>query len=195
MVVNQMTTKIDNEGQGKLTPALGASWGHAPNFRLMLDWDPSRTFRWAVLVKSSSMPSASTPYQVMYGIFRLHQTLGYTVILLYLSPGHQRWNKGCHNQLITITTTHSYWRRKSFNFIWFRNNCGLILGLIVKIILQNSYAQRYRWFKYIMLWNFEPTTESQTKLYYQGDFLQGLCCIILKCLFKKLFIEGSSSSF
>lgn len=60
-----MTTKFDSKGQGRLTPALGTSWGHAPTLRLILDWDPSRSFRWATLIKSSSLPSGSAPYQVI----------------------------------------------------------------------------------------------------------------------------------
>ncbi|EFX81518.1 putative RAD51C [Daphnia pulex] len=63
VVTNQMTTKFDSKGQGRLTPALGTSWGHAPTLRLILDWDPSRSFRWATLIKSSSLPSGSAPYQ------------------------------------------------------------------------------------------------------------------------------------
>ncbi|XP_046439069.1 DNA repair protein RAD51 homolog 3-like isoform X2 [Daphnia pulex] len=64
VVTNQMTTKFDSKGQGRLTPALGTSWGHAPTLRFILDWDPSRSFRWATLIKSSSLPSGSAPYQV-----------------------------------------------------------------------------------------------------------------------------------
>jgi hypothetical protein len=37
VVTNQMTTKFDSKGQGRLTPALGTSWDHAPTFRLILD--------------------------------------------------------------------------------------------------------------------------------------------------------------
>ena len=59
-----MMTEFDSNGQGRLTPALGTSWGHAPTFRMILDWDPSRAFRWASLIKSSSLPSGSAPYQV-----------------------------------------------------------------------------------------------------------------------------------
>jgi len=65
VVTNQMTTKFDSCGRGYSTPALGTSWGHAPTFRLLLDWDPSHSFRWATLIKSSSLPSTSVPYQVV----------------------------------------------------------------------------------------------------------------------------------
>lgn len=65
VVTNQMTTKFDSSNRGYSTPALGTSWGHAPTFRLLLDWDPSHCFRWATLIKSSSLPSGSVPYQVV----------------------------------------------------------------------------------------------------------------------------------
>jgi len=71
-----MTTKFDSKGQGRLTPALGTSWGHAPTLRLILDWDPSRSFRWGTLIKSSSLPSGSAPYQVIVFVsFNINTTL------------------------------------------------------------------------------------------------------------------------
>ncbi|XP_062870282.1 DNA repair protein RAD51 homolog 3 isoform X2 [Trichomycterus rosablanca] len=38
VLTNQMTTKIA-DGQSKLVPALGESWGHAATHRLLLHWD------------------------------------------------------------------------------------------------------------------------------------------------------------
>ncbi|KAI9556763.1 D repair protein RAD51-like protein [Daphnia sinensis] len=73
VVTNQMTTKFDSKGQGRLTPALGTSWGHAPTFRLILDWDPSRSFRWATLIKSSSLPPGSAPYQKIARVVKLYR--------------------------------------------------------------------------------------------------------------------------
>jgi len=64
VVTNQMTTKISSSGLSFLAPSLGASWGHAPSQRILLDWDPSHSLRWATLIKSSSLPTASALYQV-----------------------------------------------------------------------------------------------------------------------------------
>lgn len=87
-----MTTKFDSKGQGRLTPALGTSWGHAPTFRLILDWDPSRSFRWATLIKSSSLPSGSAPYQVLPLYLCL---FNYFCQLLIVHKGYKGWHSGC----------------------------------------------------------------------------------------------------
>ncbi|XP_028825186.1 DNA repair protein RAD51 homolog 3-like [Denticeps clupeoides] len=50
VLTNQMTTKVWN-GQSKMVPALGESWGHAAAQRLILYWEGAR--RLAVLSKSS----------------------------------------------------------------------------------------------------------------------------------------------
>lgn len=86
VLVNQMTTRIDstvNSGSssadsmssGTLVPALGETWAHVPNHRLILQWDavgmtPVRT---ASLVKSNCRPPATCRYQVTEQGFRSYK--------------------------------------------------------------------------------------------------------------------------
>ncbi|XP_028839565.1 DNA repair protein RAD51 homolog 3 [Denticeps clupeoides] len=67
VLTNQMTTKVWN-GQSKMVPALGESWGHAAAQRLILYWEGAR--RLAVLSKSSSQMEATVPYQITEQGFR-----------------------------------------------------------------------------------------------------------------------------
>ncbi|MFT7797028.1 DNA repair protein RAD51 homolog 3 isoform X1 [Arapaima gigas] len=67
VLTNQMTTKVGN-GQSKLVPALGESWGHAATQRLILQWEGQQ--RLASLYKSPSHPEATVPYQITSEGFR-----------------------------------------------------------------------------------------------------------------------------
>ncbi|KAJ7997016.1 hypothetical protein DPEC_G00224540 [Dallia pectoralis] len=67
ILTNQMTTKVWN-GQSKLVPALGESWGHAATQRLILHWEG--TNRLASLYKSPSQMEATVPYQITGEGFR-----------------------------------------------------------------------------------------------------------------------------
>ncbi|XP_035289902.1 DNA repair protein RAD51 homolog 3 isoform X1 [Anguilla anguilla] len=61
VLTNQMTTKVVN-GQSKLVPALGESWGHAATQRLILHWEGQQ--RLASLCKSPTCKEATVPYQI-----------------------------------------------------------------------------------------------------------------------------------
>ncbi|KAJ8266543.1 hypothetical protein GJAV_G00131640 [Gymnothorax javanicus] len=67
VVINQMTTKIAN-GQSKLVPALGESWGHAAAQRLLLHWEDQQ--RLATLCKSPTYREATVPFQITGHGFR-----------------------------------------------------------------------------------------------------------------------------
>ncbi|XP_061105271.1 DNA repair protein RAD51 homolog 3 isoform X1 [Conger conger] len=67
VLTNQMTTKIVN-GQSKLVPALGESWGHAAAQRLILHWEGQQ--RLASLCKSPTYKEATVPYQITGDGFR-----------------------------------------------------------------------------------------------------------------------------
>ncbi|XP_036450294.1 DNA repair protein RAD51 homolog 3 [Colossoma macropomum] len=67
VLTNQITTKVLN-GQSKLVPALGESWGHAATQRLILRWDGAK--RLASLFKSPSQKEATVEYQITGQGFR-----------------------------------------------------------------------------------------------------------------------------
>ncbi|TRY99734.1 hypothetical protein DNTS_033604 [Danionella cerebrum] len=67
VLTNQMTTRLSN-GQSKLVPALGESWGHAATQRLILHWEGLR--RLASLYKSPSQMEATVQYQITSQGFR-----------------------------------------------------------------------------------------------------------------------------
>ncbi|XP_017538016.1 DNA repair protein RAD51 homolog 3 isoform X1 [Pygocentrus nattereri] len=67
VLTNQITTKVSN-GQSKLVPALGESWGHAATQRLILRWDGAK--RLASLFKSPSRKEATVEYQLTDQGFR-----------------------------------------------------------------------------------------------------------------------------
>ncbi|XP_043106119.1 DNA repair protein RAD51 homolog 3 [Puntigrus tetrazona] len=67
VLTNQMTTRVSN-GQSKLVPALGESWGHAATQRLILHWEGLR--RLASLYKSPSQMEATIKYQITVQGFR-----------------------------------------------------------------------------------------------------------------------------
>ncbi|XP_031427152.1 DNA repair protein RAD51 homolog 3 [Clupea harengus] len=67
VLTNQMTTKVWN-GQSKLVPALGESWGHAATQRLILHWEGTQ--RLASIFKSPSQMEATVPYCITEGGFR-----------------------------------------------------------------------------------------------------------------------------
>lgn len=67
VLTNQMTTRVSN-GQSKLVPALGESWGHAATQRLILHWEGQR--RLASLYKSPSQMEATVQYQITVQGFR-----------------------------------------------------------------------------------------------------------------------------
>ncbi|KAF5833892.1 DNA repair protein RAD51 3 [Dunaliella salina] len=59
---NQVTTRILENEQAKLVPALGESWGQAASTRVILNWQGNQRF--AYIHKSPSMPPAAAPYKV-----------------------------------------------------------------------------------------------------------------------------------
>ncbi|KAG5284973.1 hypothetical protein AALO_G00032550 [Alosa alosa] len=67
VLTNQMTTKVWN-GQSKLIPALGESWGHAATQRLILHWEGTQ--RLASIYKSPSQMEATVPYRITEDGFR-----------------------------------------------------------------------------------------------------------------------------
>jgi RAD51-like protein 2 len=52
VLMNQVTTKIDNTGGSTLVPALGQTWGHICTNRVILYWKDNKRF--AHLSKSPS---------------------------------------------------------------------------------------------------------------------------------------------
>ncbi|KAA0704074.1 DNA repair protein RAD51 -like protein 3 [Triplophysa tibetana] len=64
---NHMTTRLLN-GQSKLVPSLGESWGHTATQRLILHWEGSK--RLASLYKSPSQMEATIQYQITVQGFR-----------------------------------------------------------------------------------------------------------------------------
>ncbi|XP_061590652.1 DNA repair protein RAD51 homolog 3 [Cololabis saira] len=72
LITNQMTTRLRG-GQAQLVPALGDTWGHAPNVRLGLHWEGSQ--RVVAVLKSPGQPNAAVPYQITSEGFRdAHQS-------------------------------------------------------------------------------------------------------------------------
>ncbi|KAG8451752.1 hypothetical protein GDO86_003808 [Hymenochirus boettgeri] len=67
VLTNQMTTKI-GPSESMLVPALGESWGHTSNNRLILSW--SNRQRIAMLNKSPNQKEATAPYGIMHQGFR-----------------------------------------------------------------------------------------------------------------------------
>ncbi|XP_072515744.1 DNA repair protein RAD51 homolog 3 [Salminus brasiliensis] len=67
VLTNQMTTKV-SDGQSKLIPALGESWGHAATQRLILHWEGVK--RLASLCKSPNQKEATVQYQITGQGFR-----------------------------------------------------------------------------------------------------------------------------
>jgi len=64
---NQMTTQMWN-GQWKLVPALGESWGHSATQRLLLHWNG--THRLVSVFKSPNNMEGSVPYRITPQGFR-----------------------------------------------------------------------------------------------------------------------------
>lgn len=67
VLTNQMTTRVQGEGS-RLVPALGETWGHAANVRILLQWTGHK--RSASIVKSSSHAPTSVQYQINTDGFR-----------------------------------------------------------------------------------------------------------------------------
>ena len=59
----QVTTKIQEGQESKLTPALGDSWGHAASTRVILYWDSDQ--RYAHVFKSPSQPTHTVPFFIV----------------------------------------------------------------------------------------------------------------------------------
>lgn len=58
-----MTTRISKDSSvANLVPALGESWAHSANLRLLLTWRNNRRF--ASLSKSSYLPDATIGYRI-----------------------------------------------------------------------------------------------------------------------------------
>ena len=67
LLTNQMTTRITrdqvtNGTNSALVPALGETWAHSANMRIVLTWKNTR--RIANITKSSYMPDASIYYKI-----------------------------------------------------------------------------------------------------------------------------------
>ncbi|KXZ49172.1 hypothetical protein GPECTOR_23g99 [Gonium pectorale] len=64
VLMNQVTTKVLDNGTSKLVPALGESWGHAASTRVMLHWGAADNQRHAMLFKSPHLPPGDAAYAV-----------------------------------------------------------------------------------------------------------------------------------
>ncbi|XP_034534286.1 DNA repair protein RAD51 homolog 3 [Notolabrus celidotus] len=72
VLTNHMTTRLQG-GRSQLVPALGESWGHAPNIRLLLHWTGPR--RLAAIFKSSDHMDSIVQYHITSEGFRdAHQS-------------------------------------------------------------------------------------------------------------------------
>lgn len=67
VMTNQMTTRVQGDG-ARLVPALGESWGHAANIRILLQWTGSK--RTATILKSSSHVTTTIQYRINTDGFR-----------------------------------------------------------------------------------------------------------------------------
>ncbi|XP_072305489.1 DNA repair protein RAD51 homolog 3 [Eucyclogobius newberryi] len=67
VMTNQMTTRVQGEGP-RLVPALGETWGHAANIRILLQWTDFK--RTATIFKSSSHVTTTVQYQINTDGFR-----------------------------------------------------------------------------------------------------------------------------
>ena len=70
-----MTTRINRDNassasSSSLVPALGETWGHSANMRIILSWKNNR--RVASIVKSSYMPDCSVYYKINVNIVILN---------------------------------------------------------------------------------------------------------------------------
>ncbi|GIL55290.1 hypothetical protein Vafri_10852 [Volvox africanus] len=64
VLMNQVTTKVMEDGSSKLVPALGESWGHAASTRVMLHWGVHDNERHAALFKSPHLPPGNVAFTV-----------------------------------------------------------------------------------------------------------------------------------
>ncbi|GLC45214.1 DNA repair protein rad51c [Pleodorina starrii] len=64
VLMNQVTTKVLEDGSSKLVPALGESWGHAASTRVMLHWGSHDNERHAQLFKSPHLPPGDVAFAV-----------------------------------------------------------------------------------------------------------------------------------
>ncbi len=67
MITNQMTTRISRDSTSNgtnstLVPALGETWAHSANMRIVLTW--KNNVRFANITKSSYMPDATIYYKI-----------------------------------------------------------------------------------------------------------------------------------
>lgn len=67
-----MTTRIVKDAQSNTTtsslvPALGESWAHCANIRLLLSWKNNKRF--ASVVKSSYLPDKTIGYKITVSFF------------------------------------------------------------------------------------------------------------------------------
>lgn len=62
VMMNQVTTKVMDEQDSKLIPALGESWGHAATTRVILYWRDNE--RYAHVYKSPCLPPSTAHYLV-----------------------------------------------------------------------------------------------------------------------------------
>lgn len=68
VMTNQMTTRVQAGEESWLVPALGESWGHAANLRLLLQWAGLK--RTATIIKSPSHETRTVQYRVSAEGFR-----------------------------------------------------------------------------------------------------------------------------
>jgi hypothetical protein len=67
VITNQMTTRITrdsvtNTSTSSLVPALGETWAHSANIRLVLSWKNDKRYAW--LCKASFLPDALISYRI-----------------------------------------------------------------------------------------------------------------------------------
>ncbi|XP_073521468.1 DNA repair protein RAD51 homolog 3 isoform X3 [Phyllobates terribilis] len=72
VLTNQMTTRIGSS-ESLLVPALGESWGHSANNRIILHWE--RLQRFAALCKSPNQKASTVQFEITHKGFRDVQTV------------------------------------------------------------------------------------------------------------------------
>jgi len=74
VVMNQVTTKLSQEGNARLVPALGDTWSHIPTQRLFLDWE-RRSARGQLMEGGPELLSAPSPNATLEDVPRVAKLL------------------------------------------------------------------------------------------------------------------------
>lgn len=79
LITNQMTTRITRDANTNgtisvLVPALGETWAHSANMRIVLTWKNNK--RSATITKSSYMPDAVIYYKISVSLLVIIMCFG-----------------------------------------------------------------------------------------------------------------------